>query len=196
MSDKNIELKGEGHIDDKGEVVMDKTEEVKPMTVNEKIDKLFGEVERLKQESAEKDETIQMLVETVDKARMATWDAGKPKKVIPIIKVSTIEGKIVTGWKMIKDIVKKNSDGTRTELQIEEFITEDGEKHPTNIYDVSTTVVKIPMHLTGDKILDEDSQERELTLKFDMSLIADPNIRALFLEREGKEFTINSKFAN
>jgi hypothetical protein len=176
-----------------------KEEEVevkKPLTTNEKFDLLFGEIENLKKAGEEKDEKIKMLTETADKARMAMWDAGKPKKIVPIVKVSTIEGKLVTSWKMLKDIVKKEANGNRIELQIAEYTTEDGEKHPVNIYDVSTTIVKVPMYVIKDSIVDEETNERELVLKFDMTLIPDSRIRELFVEREGTEITINSRFVN
>ena len=92
-------------------------------------------------------------------------------------------------------IVKKDAQGNRTELQVFEYETEDGEKIPLNIYDVPTEILKIKMEQIKESVIDEETGETEKTLRFNMELI-DPLKREPFIDRDGKEIVINSKFVN
>ena len=170
-------------------------EKKEEISVSEKLDLLLNKVTELETANAEKDKKINMLIETADKARMNQWDSKNPKKILRHFCVSTINGKVVISWKSLKDIVKKDAQGNRTELQVFEYETEDGEKIPLNIYDVPTEILKIKMEQIKESVIDEETGETEKTLRFNMELI-DPLKREPFIDRDGKEIVINSKFVN
>ena len=180
-------------------------------SVSDKLDFLINEISSLKEENKKKDEKIQMLVDTADKNRIAVWDSKNPKKIGHTVKVSTIEGKIITSWRMLKDVVKKEPNGNIIEQQIEEFTFEDGEKTTLNIYDISSTIKKILMDVVSNKKISDDEdddedyedsngviipKERKLKLRFNMELIPDLTLRGFFAERDGKEIIINDTFIN
>lgn len=80
-------------------------------------------------ESLENDNKL--LKDVADKGRMEWAESKQSKPIKRTVKLTTIDDKIVVGWKTIKDVVEKNpTTGVWNERQEYEFIFEDESTYP------------------------------------------------------------------
>lgn len=93
------------------------------------LEKIQADMAELRKESAEKDEKIAMLIDIADESRKDKFDAKHKKvKIVPRVKLTTLNGKIVVGSKtLIDEVYKDLSDaGKWVEKQIHCYTLEDG----------------------------------------------------------------------
>lgn len=89
--------------------------------VKETLKTLLGEIDNLK-----KDRDI--LMQSADKRALARYYTRHREDLPPIVKLRTIDGKLVVGWRMIEDKGSYQIPGTGkwTEYQLIEVIYQDG----------------------------------------------------------------------
>lgn len=68
---------------------------------------------------------IQRLESAADKRKLAHFDDRNKKQFSKQVKVRTYDGKLITGWRTIRDVVEKNSNGVWHEDQVIELQFED-----------------------------------------------------------------------
>lgn len=158
--------------------------EEKELTVEQKLELLMTEVDNLKTKDKEKDETISMLTQVADKARLENFDSKKKKDIGSIVKISTFGGKVVTAWRSVMDEVYKDATGVWHEKQVYEITTEDGETYTMDLVDFTRNVKKIEVRvlLRGKRLVSDEPEIYEEEFK-----IVTP---------EGKEYTLDGKFIN
>ena len=127
------------------------------------------------------EEKNDMLESVADKGRVARWQAQHRDFKEKIVKISTIEGKVVTGWRMIKDEVGKNPNtGLWFEKQIIELHFIDNTKKEYDYADFTRLTHKIKGKVIRDnKFTDADGMHEMLTIDVD-----------------GKEIDIDVRFIN
>jgi hypothetical protein len=106
-------------------------EETKPATktaVETMLEKILSEMEDLKKANADKDEKIKMLIDVADEGRKDRFESKTKKKIIPRVKLTKLNGKVVVNSRTIIDEVYKDlSDkGNWVEKQIHCYTLEDG----------------------------------------------------------------------
>lgn len=106
-----------------------KKEEGKTVEVPEStLQELLSKVEEYEKKDKQREEQIEMLTHAADKGRLAAWDEKhKGGDLIRTAKVSLWEGKIVVGWKMIKDEVFVDKDKVLRENQLLRLYLHTGE---------------------------------------------------------------------
>ena len=78
--------------------------------------------------------TNSMLMEIADKKALGNYYSRNAKQLPSTIRLRTIDGKVVVGWRSISHAVRKNPlNGVWTEDQRTELIFEDGTKKEMNI---------------------------------------------------------------
>jgi len=159
------------------------TKEKKVLTVEEKIDALLAEMAELKASDKAKDEKISMLTQIADKGRVENFESKLKKDTGSIVKVSTLNGVVVTSWRSVLDEVYKDSNGIWHEKQVIETTTEDGKTQSMDLVDFFRNVKKVPAKviLRGKKLVSEDPEIH--TEEFKVSV-------------EGKEYTLEGAFIN
>lgn len=127
------------------------------------------------------EEDNKMLKSVADKGRLARWQAQHRDFKEKIIKVTTIEGKMVNGWKMIKDEVGKNPNtGLWFEKQIIELHFTDDTTREYDYADYTRLTQKVEGKVIRDnKFTDADGIHEMLTVDID-----------------GKELDIDIRFIN
>lgn len=71
---------------------------------------------------------VERLEAAVSKARLQHFDDKRKKEIGKVVNLRVIDGKVIVGWSMIKDIVEKNQHGAWDEDQVIEITYEDGKK--------------------------------------------------------------------
>jgi hypothetical protein len=84
-----------------------------------------------------------------DKARVERFDSKSRKNIIPVISLRTFNGKIIVGWKMIEDIVEKDTDGSYYEKQTIELTYSDGKTEKMPYLKFGKNYKKIPCTLVS-----------------------------------------------
>lgn len=165
--------------------------EAKNPDMNKTLEAILKRVNSLEEEGKAKDEKIKMLIEVADNARKENYNKknGK-KKITPIVKVSTIEGRVVVAWKTVIDEVFRDDGGVWHEKQVHDYITVD-EKGEEKIYTFNLMevvqkkkIVKIPGEVIERKIVHKDEDTGEEQVNFKLRL------------EDGREITIDAKFVN
>ena len=93
------------------------------------LEKIQADMAELRKESEAKDEKINMLISIADESRKDKFDAKNKKiKIVPRVKLTTLNGKVVVGSKtLIDEVYKDLSDaGKWVEKQIHCYTLEDG----------------------------------------------------------------------
>lgn len=132
---------------------------------------------------AEFDELKEMVQQIADKNRLDRFNESRKKNVRPIYKLSTIEGKIVVGWKTIKDDVSVDPiSGRVIAHQIYQFILEDKSTVEVNGYNnFANAQYSAQIEAEGlSKKIDGDSGNTFLELE----------------TKDGRKVEINEKFVN
>lgn len=88
------------------------------------LESILEDVKKLKEDNT-------MLKATADKGRVANFMAKNKDFTTKKCQVTTFEGKVVTGWKMVRDIVVKRGQGWVEDQFIS--ITVDGEEKPVEM---------------------------------------------------------------
>jgi len=127
------------------------------------------------------EEGQKMLENVADKGRLARWQSQHRDFKEKVVRVTIVEGKIVTGWKMIKDEVGKNPNtGLWFEKQIIELHFIDDTIKEYDYADFNRMSQKVPGTVVRDnKFTDADGVHEVLTIDID-----------------GKEIDIDVRFIN
>lgn len=124
---------------------------------------------------------ITMLEKVADKSRLEHWNTENGVLGPATYRVSTVDGKIVTGWKTIKDEVYKDPlSGIVRVTQAYEFELEDGSTYPVNGYNNFITL-QYAAQLKG-KELSRTVKDGNLELELELS--------------NGKVIKIDARFVN
>lgn len=122
-----------------------------------------------------------MLKSVADKGRLARWESQNRDFKEKVAKVSTMDGLIVTGWRMVIDEVGKNPNtGLWFEKQIIELHFENDTKKEYNYSEFT----RLNQKITGKVIRDNKFTD------------ADGIHEVLTLDIEGKEIDIDVRFVN
>lgn len=126
-------------------------------------------------------EKLDMLQKVADKSRLDNWEKEHKELGPAKYRVSTIDGKIIVGWRTIKDEVYRDPVSNIMRVtQAYEFILEDGSTYPVNGYN-NFASLHYANQLEGKE----------------MSKTIDANGTILKLELDnGKVIEIDSKFVN
>jgi hypothetical protein len=145
-------------------------------------------VEKMQEEMKEVREQNKMLIEIANESRKDKWNEKNLKnKIVSIVKVSTLDGKIITSWRNVIDEVFKESNGNWTEKQINEYVTEDGEKILLPLLEAVRKIVKVEaevLSIAEDKEIEGNDDTLETTYLYKVKT------------GEGKEVIISNKFIN
>lgn len=72
------------------------------------VSALLAKVEALEKKDAENQEKLKLLYEVADKGRLMNYEAGKANKKPLFVKLSRYQGKIIVGWRTVKDMLVKH----------------------------------------------------------------------------------------
>ena len=124
---------------------------------------------------------IEILTEVADKNRLSRVEEMRAQgKLVKKVNLNTYDGKIIIGWKKVKDDVYMDQQGRLHEEQIVGLVFQ-GEKEPGKEMDVRSftrLIVKIPAEVL------EESKDK------------DGNTNFLVQTADGREIKIDSKFIN
>jgi len=138
------------------------------------LESILNRVEKLESEN-------QILREVADKNRLGRVEELRAQgKLVKSVNLNTFEGKIVIGWKKVKDDVYQDQQGRLHEDQIVGLIFE-GEKEVGKEMDVrsfSRLLVKVPCEVI------EEGKDKEGNINFTVQL------------KDGRTIKIDSKFVN
>jgi len=154
----------------------------KKVEVNEKaLEKLLKTVEEGEKERQQLKTDIEMLKTIADKSRLSWYEEGKKTIGPAVYKLSTFDGKVIVGWRTVKDVVEKHPlTGVRMEDQQYEIILEDGTKQLIKGYN------KFADTQYGNQIR---AQEIEKTIK-------EGKVTLKLKAENGREYLIDSVFVN
>lgn len=161
---------------------LDKKEEKKDEKKKGKTVEVDADVlDRILKTVESQGEKIKILTEVADKNRLTRVEEMRAQgKLVKKVKLNTYEGKIIIGWKKIKDDVWIDQEGRLHEDQIVGLVFE-GEKEVGKELDVrsfSRLIVKVPVEVL------EESKDR------------DGNTNFLVRTEDGREIKIDSNFIN
>ncbi len=137
--------------EDKNEATTNGTPQTAPSTVEVKKDKLDAILEAnetLQKQVTEQAKTIEMLLATADKSRIAKYQERSGSPRIYEYRVRTFKDQVVTSWRMVRDEMFKDNNGHFHENQIVEITTEDGSTYQLP-YLESERLTKITGSLLG-----------------------------------------------
>lgn len=161
---------------------IESTEKVeKVSTKNDEKNLLADLFKRLDEQDKLIKEQGELLKATADKGRLDFFEGKKVKKIKPTYKVSTIGGKIVVGWKMVKDEVFQDPTSNIMRVtQVYEFTLEDGKTESIVGYN-NFANMQYASQIVGEEIArKEDENGVVLTLQFP----------------DGRNVEIDSRFVN
>lgn len=95
-----------------------------------------------------------------DKSRTNRFDEGN-KKMGRVVNVRTMDGNIVTSWRMVEDIVKKDTNGEWTEKQTIELTFKDGKTKNYPYARFSADYQKIPCDVVSSTKLEDEAEIAE-----------------------------------
>lgn len=153
------------------------------------LESIAKELAEIKADNKKKDEKIAFLEEVADKGRVANIKSRFPTKITPIVKLSFLNGKLVTGWKMHVDDVHRDSDGIWHEKQVIKYWVE-GDDQP-----------KLMALLDFNRLIEKKEAE---VVKRDRQEIPDEESGTISLEEnfvvriidENREVSISGVFIN
>lgn len=147
------EIKSEAPSVPAGKVLVD---EKQLGTVLERLDAL----EKGKLEDAEK---IRMLETVADAGRVAAFESGKPKKLVRIARLNTFDGKLIVGWRTVKDEVLYIDNKVVANQVIKLFLLDDKDEKSEIDQDYLTFVRK-SKSVEGEIIKKADDEENGTTI--------------------------------
>jgi hypothetical protein len=96
-----------------------------------------------------------------DNARTAKFDEKTKSKQGSIVSLRTIDDRIITKWKLIEDVVKKDTNGEWVEKQTVELTFTDGKtkSYPYSLF--SSNYQKLPCDVVSKKQLFDETEIKE-----------------------------------
>ncbi len=160
-----------------------KEEEKKKITVSkDKLDAILQNSETLQKTVAEQQKTIDMLMATADKSRLANYQERNGRPITHVYRVRIFKGKVVIGWKMVEDVMEKDANGRWIERQTVEIYTEDGKSYQLP-YLQSEKIPKVDALFKGRKVQIDESGNEQVTL-------------TLTLKEENRDIDISPVYVN
>jgi hypothetical protein len=152
------------------------------------IEKLTKITEELVKANQEKDESIRALTEMAEAGTREKIDSKKRMKIIPRVRVTTINGKVVVKSKTLIDMVYKDlSDGGKwIEKQIHNYTFDDGSNMDLNLVDYTRNKVLVDADVLAIREVPE--KETEDGTKFYQYTVK--------LLDSGKELTLDYQYIN
>ena len=145
-------------------------------------------VEKMQEEMKEVREQNKMLIEIANESRKDKWNEKNLKnKIVSIVKVSTLDGKVITSWRNVIDEVFKLPTGLWTENQVNEYEFEDGEKIMIPLVEAVRKIEKVEaevLSIAEDKEVEGNDDTLETTYLYKVKTA------------DGKEIIISNKFIN
>lgn len=153
-------------------------------SVEEQLALVLEKLESLEAAGKLKDDKIAVLEAVADKGRMYAHESKNRKALVHVVKLTTIEDKIIVSWRSVVDEVYKDGRGEWHEKQIQEFTDEDGKKYTLDMFDLGRKIVKIEADvLARRKVLDDFDTGIE-KYEYDVQT------------RDGRKFTLSETFIN
>ena len=152
-----------------------KEEEEKGVVVSKEfLENLKKEIDQLRRDR-------DILMAAADKKALANYFARHQEDVPKIVKLRMIDGKLILGWRTVKDEVYKDPITQRwKEEQIVEVLFEDGTKKQYPLLEFNRLYTHIPARRIG---IIEDERTGELAFK-------------VVREDNGQELTIGARYVN
>jgi len=136
-------------------------------TVTVEKSKLDSILEKVEKQSKQ----IKMLTEVADKARLHKFESANQDFSQKIVSVSTYQGKIIVGWKTVKDEMYQNAKGQWVEDQQIAIYMIDNTKETMNYLDFTRNIKKVDgvlksRHTTpeGEKMMRIDVMNKTIDL--------------------------------
>lgn len=158
------------------------TEEVKavkdsaPKTVEVDKDKLDSLLTKLEEQG----KTIEMLVATADKARVARFNQTNATPVAHTYRVRTFKGQVVLGWRSVIDEMYQDRNAVWHERQEVEIVTENGDKFTLPFLEGERLPKVQTTHVGTETKFEDNQQVTVLTLRLE----------------DGREIKINQTYVN
>ena len=95
-----------------------------------------------------------------DKSRTNKFDEGN-KKIGRVVNVRTLDGGIIVSWRMIEDVVKKDTNGEWTEKQTIELTFKDGKTKNYPYARFSADYQKLPCDVVSSTKLEDEKEIAE-----------------------------------
>lgn len=112
-------------------------EEPDEKTPSPDIPALMAKIEALEKRDAENQEKMKMLYEVADKGRVFTYESQRAEKKPIRIKLSVYNGKIIIGWRTLRDELIKHPTTGLTVGEVQEYelwmLNSDGSEERTRI---------------------------------------------------------------
>jgi len=145
-------------------------------STEESLAELKKEIEFLKEQNQSLNE---LLLQVADKKQLAIYYQRHQQKVPPVVKLRTIDGKVIIGWRTIKDEVYQDPVTMRwTEKQIIEVIFEDGKTQQLALMDY----VRLYRHIEAKVISTLTDIDGKIAFKVQTN--------------DGREYVIGAEFVN
>lgn len=152
------------------------------------LEKIQADMDAMKKANEAKDSQIKMLTEIANESRKEKWGEKNLKnKIVSIVKVSTLDGKIIVSWRNIIDEVFKLPSGLWEEKQINEYVTNTGETITMPLVEAVRKIVKVEaevLSITADQEIDGNDNTVENTYTYKLKT------------KDDVEVIINNKFIN
>jgi len=145
-------------------------------SAGDSLAELKKEIESLKEQNQSLSD---LLLQVADKKQLAIYYQKHQQKVPPTVKLRTIKGKVIIGWRTVKDEVYQDPATRRwVEEQIVEVMFEDGSSKQYPLLDY----VRLYQHINAQVI----------------STVTDSDGRIAFKVKadNGKEYVISAEFVN
>lgn len=160
-----------------------------PMTALEKqISALTEMVAEMAKKDAQKDEQIKMLISIADEGRKERFNSKLKSKIIPRVKVTKLNGKIVVGSRTIIDEVYKDlSDkGNWVEKQIHCYTLDDGSTVDLALPQYNRTYEKVEADVVKiAEVPEKEGPDGEKFYRYTVKLLED-----------GRELELDYQFIN
>lgn len=156
--------------------IIDKKEEKKKVVQVEKdvLERILGTIEK-------QGEEIKILREVADKNRLTRVEELRAQgKLVKRVGINTFEGKIIVGWKKIKDDVYMDQQGRLHEDQIVGLFFENDKEvgHEMDVRSFSRLIIKVPVEVL------EETKDRDGNTNFVVEM------------KDGKQLKIDARFVN
>jgi len=163
--------------DEKNKTTNEEKQENKNKGKKEMLEVDKKALERLISRVEQQEKEIKKLTEIADRGRLAHWETTHKEESPKIYRLSVYKGKIILSWKMITNMVWKDSEGKWREKQEIELYFEDGEKEVVPYVEFVNKTEKIPV-----KLISTTQQGGQTILKVETE--------------DGKKYTIDSTYIN
>jgi len=162
----------------------EKQEEQKEPILIKEVEPQGQEMQELKKRIDElqksNDSLNELLLQVADKKQLAIYYQRHQQKVPPIVKLRVLDGKVIIGWRTVKDDVYQDPVTMRwTEKQIVEVLFEDGTSKQLALMDY----VRLYKHI-------------EAKVMSTLTDTADNKIAFKVQADNGKEYVIGAEFVN